>query len=1227
MNNDYDDFDDLDDSTSILHETSSLIFTKDKKYALQNDDFHLKPGLPELSSKPYDVILESLPLLPSDRQLFTGESSSKRLKQTQDFSSIKRLAAMGNFNLEFSNVEDMEIETKEQTSTLASPKASVWDTLINNSQDQKGKILAWELTGKSFSQDSDSRFLKSSYLTESNLATYEAIFHKHFSHSFSSGYTETILSSITLIQDIFYLVIGTSSKTFCYNQEQRKFYMTSSNIRIEGSSVKSLHGALSRFLAFGTHIKRLENVAFKCEKNGPLYGLTGIAFGRSLFSFITFLRKTITEIKEKSEGLENMGILKFYYILEESSLVLERLATFCCCDEADSRLTNLTAGEKDQHKEEGFYLPFGPGILSQLYRTSQEIDSSQSSLLKSVLFTFLAESSYPYFQMLSLWVGLNLSSSLEESIFMETSQQDLGDPYEEFFIARHVSNESLLRRDGDGFWQDGIRINQANPLPAFISSELANEILYAGKTLILLRDCRPNHPLCYAFNLDSGTNKGSKNRDLGWDVNLNWIFTQGEIDDMHAALQNYTREMRTAIVVQNERRRAGTERIRVHYQKSLKEIKNQADARVASRNETLRKQTKEVEDKKLEWKRSVEEFLRDRKNSNSQKGYQSTPLLEASIFTLPGIDFSSTRTISSDIENEKVISMEPKEMQNGKWHKKADSRNIDENFIALQSLNFEISPGEPLIHHDSTTRLLQHLLVSQLSSSGYKDYVLPLSAITDLVVGYPLRCQSRLINASILSILFHDLDLLAHLQVLRDFILLGNGNFVSGMTNALFNDNVEYSEDFLVTKSQFAVGGVGLKLNSRRSWPPDGIEWRMALKSVIVETILLEKKNIGDLMEEESEKITVDPWGLVKNLDDMLMFEIKNYEMEEEGCQDPQALEALDFLYLHYKPPYPLNVVITAQALTKYNRLFTFLLRILRLDTVVRHIYRLSHSRYLLDDEKDPPGQKILVQKFRFEAQQFMIALHGYVFDAAISSTWKLFMKRLGKISREAELKLSHEKQSNSRRTSTSESEAGFESMNSEDDNIDETPDIEDQDDIFNQNVQDIQSLRAYHDHILDRMLIQCLLEKKQAPIMKLLNGILSVILLFAQTLQNRRARIYDVSQRQEHWHTIQTLYEKFRLYTAMLVKILLALEEKGGGRMGLGVKRVGNNAFKGRRESNTQFSASGSEFNSYDTGKWYNDKVDHQSGVGGFLQELLLRLDFNDYYAKIVTNELSKRP
>ncbi|CAI2162304.1 15879_t:CDS:2 [Funneliformis geosporum] len=676
--------------------------------------------------------------------------------------------------------------------------------------------------------------------------------------------------------------------------------------------------------------------------------------------------------------------------------------------------------------------------------------------------------------------------------------------------------------------------------------------------------------------------------------------------------------MSIAIVIQDEHRKVEISRIRERYQRKMTKRKHDAELLFSHKKESARMELDERLNKKMEWKKSVEKFLAEKKLSIPGATSNLSNLQNPSIIVpLPEklrntpVFVESPVEIQTSIKNLELNNIFPPTRK--ETPEEIDQACNIENIFSIyrtDDVDFALSYS---INDNPTTALIERLLQVQSSNSSYahKEYILPLKAVTELVVRQTLLCHCRLINASILSIFFHDLDLRAHLSVLRDFMLMGNGTFVSGLVDALFNDNVDHGVGVYSANNNLGMGiGLGIRLNSRQTWPPVGIEWRMALKAVIVETILLEKKNL----ENRDSNETIDAWGKVNDLDNMLMFGIHNYE-ESEVCSDPNALEALDFLYLDYKPPYPINVILSPNSLTKYNRLFTFLLRVLRMGTVIRHVYRLAYERYLYDDDDEAAEHSLLVQKFRFEAQQFIIALHGYVFDVAISSTWTLFMKRLNKIAKESEFELPREhlwgRGSMSDTVSFLDGQSDVFSIG----NMDEFEDEED-DDGMGEGVKDLESLRAYHDHVLDRMLFQCLLKKKQEAIMKVLNRIFTVILTFANTLQRKRSRIIDLQKRQEYWNSIKDLYGKFRLYSAMLVKILKALDEKGGGRIGMGMKRtVINPEGESLRTSST----------SHDGGRSYHDKVDNQSG-GGFLQEFLLRVDFNGFYAKIIENELSKK-
>ncbi|CAG8712634.1 18063_t:CDS:10, partial [Gigaspora rosea] len=850
-------------------------------------------------------------------------------------------------------------------------EVSIWER-ISNDNTKQAQMLSWETIGKTNLQQNNI----SPYLSESNLSTYEAVYHEHFHHQFSYDNLGFVVSHEAIIQDILHLVIGTSSNSFVYDPLHMRFNPKVQNIRIHGCSAMSINIMMGRFLNMGAHIRRLDVVSERCMKAVHEYGLTGAAFGRSLSSFIMYIQKSIVSIAESSGEQENM--IHLYHAMDDISLVIERIAAFCCCDVSDSRISELSPNQKEQRDNEGFYLPFGSKILSEIYIAAETIDLTRSPFLRAVFLAFLDQSSRPFFEMLSSWLG-TLSSSCS---FLSINEHDEYIYPNEFFISNFKVDAFSVKDDGDEFWQGGMEIDIECFLPTFISSALARDILEAGKTLRLLRDCRPDHPLC-----NSGAVLSNMTNRPAWNLDMKFLFIQGDIDEMHDQLNDYLRNMTIAIITQDEQRNSEIAHIRDFYQCKMTE----------------------------------------RKQKN--------------------IDLKLAENITQ--------------------------------FISLDSSA-----------QDPTIILIERFLQAQSSTSLYahKEYILPLGAVIDLVLKHTLICHCRLINASILYIFFHDLDLRAHLNVLREFMLLGNGTFVSGLTDALFSDNVDYGEDLTANSNYGSKFGMGLRLNSRKTWPPVAAEWVTALKAVIMESILLEKRNT----ENDDSKAAVGAWSRVNDLDNLLMFSVR---IDMDHCNDPNALEALDSFCLNYKPPYPINVIITPSSLDKYNRLFVFLLRVLRMGIVSRHIYRLLHDRYLIDD-KDTAEDKNLAQKFRFEAQQFIAALHGYAFDVAISSTWTHFMKRLNKIAKEAKFGVSRE---HSRNTSNASS-ADNQSFSSE--SIDDFNDNDYYDDEYlSEGVKNLESLRAYHNHVLERMLSQCLLIKEQESITNALNRIQAIILEFSKQL------------------------------------------------------------------------------------------------------------------------------
>ena len=163
---------------------------------------------------------------------------------------------------------------------------------------------------------------------------------------------------------------------------------------------------------------------------------------------------------------------------------------------------------------------------------------------------------------------------------------------------------------------------------------------------------------------------------------------------------------------------------------------------------------------------------------------------------------------------------------------------------------------------------------------------------------------------------------------------------------------------------------------------------------------------------------------------------------------DPYGLYALDFLRLQYVPPSPLNLVITSVALEKYDYIFRFLLRLLRMIFVVAHLPR----RY-------PNSESRL---FRTEAHHFVTALSTYIFQTGIAEHWDVFQTYVATL----EQRLADEDAANELGTRVTEGLA---------------------------------AIREAHEKCLDSILFSLLLRRRQRKVMALIEEIFELILLFAK--------------------------------------------------------------------------------------------------------------------------------
>ncbi|OAG06049.1 uncharacterized protein CC84DRAFT_1119689 [Paraphaeosphaeria sporulosa] len=372
-------------------------------------------------------------------------------------------------------------------------------------------------------------------------------------------------------------------------------------------------------------------------------------------------------------------------------------------------------------------------------------------------------------------------------------------------------------------------------------------------------------------------------------------------------------------------------------------------------------------------------------------------------------------------------------------------------------------------------------------SAGTDTFSPPLSITSTLSFGPLLSAQAKLVNATTVRLFFRSHKLRLHLALQRQYQLFGDGVFSSGLASALFDPERESAERH---KGQMRSGvHMGLQLGARESWPPASSELRLALMG------LLSENYYSSALYHSTQDANVMPaTGRDKNeLPGQLNFAVRQLdESAMERIMDPYGLYALDFLRLQYVPPSPLNLVITSVALEKYDYIFRFLLRLLRMIFVVAHLPR----QYPDVDSRC----------FRTEAHHFVTALSTYIFQTGIAEHWDGFQSYVTTL----EHRLADEDAANELGVRVTEGLA---------------------------------AIRDAHEKCLDSILFSLLLRRRQRKVMALIEEIFELILLFAKK-QNADTKVED---------SIKDMYLKLRGKIKVFLNVCRQLTGKKGYGKGKG--------------------------------------------------------------------------
>ncbi|EJF65129.1 hypothetical protein DICSQDRAFT_98693 [Dichomitus squalens LYAD-421 SS1] len=505
---------------------------------------------------------------------------------------------------------------------------------------------------------------------------------------------------------------------------------------------------------------------------------------------------------------------------------------------------------------------------------------------------------------------------------------------------------------------------------------------------------------------------------------------------------------------------------------------------------------------------------------------------------------------------------------------------------------FDLLPGEsdPTPGNYPTTNLLSNAHFTTFLRAFLAAFPSSLPPSTPTLSHLAARVLSPLVShaqalsgalvARFLSPATH-LHLHTHLVLLRGYILLTEHAFKSRLQDALFSDAEDISAA-VVGSRMHAVGAVrerarersrtksgqtsGSRSRSRVAsgviageekpkkgervvglspaltigdkWPPLGSDLNFLLRTVVVDALEEGRAFAAADGEEgvhaEDEKVRAHR-RIVEEAEWRLGFAIRDLPMGtgREKWLNPLAVEALDFLYMHYQPPFPLDVLITPAILSKYHRMFAFNLRLMRVENVVRTLFRLTrHPSAPLFATLSPSNKRLL--HFRFVVHAFVMALSSYVYDVAIGSNMDSLLSRL---------------------SAAGGAEAGLDKSASSTDGGRVKTEPEAFADVF--------SLGEYHSRVLDDVLSSCLLRSGQRAVGDILRQCMELVLelgVLAGELKDGHLEEYEAAP------LLEDLWDRFRAKMTTFVKVLKALVEKEADSAGLVLSDIPLHMMQGAR-------------------------------------------------------------
>ncbi|SCV71449.1 BQ2448_3037 [Microbotryum intermedium] len=551
----------------------------------------------------------------------------------------------------------------------------------------------------------------------------------------------------------------------------------------------------------------------------------------------------------------------------------------------------------------------------------------------------------------------------------------------------------------------------------------------------------------------------------------------------------------------------------------------------------------------------------------------------------------------------------------------AELDDLFSRFTALSVANALTAP------HWSTDTVIGSFLDHRIESSTFS--ILPpsrpsLNILLSTSLYRPLSTFGRLPSAALLTLFFTDLALTSHLDILHSFFLFGDAFFVQRFRDALFappeeregisiqrrrarDANVWGAQDQGELGAEREGWGIGIGIRGmtdQTSWPPGGAELALALRAALAESIqqrieAVDRKMVEDEGKEDKAKLNdAQVW---RSVDSRLSFAFRHDDVE----MDPNSLTAFNFLYLDYKTPSPLDLVITPSVQLKYQQIFTHLLKLMRIEAVMRNmtlditkpvVFSLTRNgrlgersenprpSLLLDLETfDPRARKALIV-LCYELRTLVNSITGHAYHSAIDPNVSIFRASLQTIEHALHQQIHPTPRSN----------------DEEEDDSDAA-------------VWNLETLELVHHQFLDRILLSLLLQKRQRPLMRVVTeGIFQVVLDLGRSIKRwKRYQATDTWPPRAEMgilNEILVMHKQLTSQANTLVKVLQALDDRGSSSTrkssssssGLGLGLGKSWSFKGQR------------------GRKILEEMELglEAKSAGYLSEWVFALDSNRYYA-----------